>query len=80
MRVRDHVAVSTAGAALLSPWLGRGVLSPWASSILIDADHYLWFCLRQRRLNPVAAVRFFNGLIRRIIQPPASSTVRWCCC
>jgi hypothetical protein len=71
MRVRDHVAVSTAGAALLSPWLGRGVLSPWASSILIDADHYLWFCLRQRRLNPVAAVRFFNE-----VDPPRHPATR----
>jgi 5-methylcytosine-specific restriction endonuclease McrA len=28
--------------------------------VLIDADHYLWFCLRHRRVNPVAAVRFFH--------------------
>ena len=60
MRVRDHAALSTAGAGLLYPWVGRGVLRPWAASILIDADHYLWFCLRRRRLNPLEAVRFFN--------------------
>jgi hypothetical protein len=60
MRVRDHIALSTAGAALLHPWLGRGVLGLWAGSVLIDVDHYAWFCLRHRRCNPRAAVRFFN--------------------
>lgn len=60
MRVRDHVALSTAGAAVLYPWLGRDVVAAWAASILIDADHYVWFCVRERRLNPLAAVRFYN--------------------
>ena len=60
MRVRDHIALSTAGAAMLTPWLGRGALGLWAGGVLIDVDHYVWFCLRERRLNPVAAVRFFN--------------------
>jgi hypothetical protein len=61
MRVRDHIALATAGAALLRPWLGRGAVCLWAGSVLIDADHYAWFCLQQRDWNPVAAVRFFNG-------------------
>jgi hypothetical protein len=61
MRVRDHIAFSTAGAALLWPWLGRGVVGLWAGSVLIDTDHYAWFCLRQRRWSPLAAVRFFNA-------------------
>jgi hypothetical protein len=60
MRVRDHIALSTAGAALLRPWLGRGVLGLWAGSVLIDMDHYVWFCVHERRWNPVAAVHFFN--------------------
>jgi len=60
MRVRDHIAISTAGAALLYPRAGRAVLLPWAASIFIDTDHYLWFCVRHRRLNPAAAVRLFN--------------------
>jgi hypothetical protein len=60
MRVRDHVALSTAGAALLRPWLGRDVLSAWAGGVLIDVDHYVWFCVRERGLSPVAAVRLFN--------------------
>lgn len=71
MRVRDHVVLSTAGAALLYPWFGRGVLGAWAASILIDADHYLWFCLRQRRVDPLAAVRFFNEA-----QPPQHPATR----
>ena len=61
MRVRDHIALSTAGAALLSRRLGRGVVSVWAGGVLIDVDHYVWFCLRERRVNPVSAVRYFNG-------------------
>ena len=60
MRVRDHVLISTVGAALAAPFVGRGALSLWAGGVLIDADHYVWFCLRHRRLSPKAAVRFFN--------------------
>lgn len=61
MRVRDHVALSSAAAVLLYPKLGRSVLGAWAASIFIDVDHYLWFVVRKRRLNPVAAVRSFNS-------------------
>jgi hypothetical protein len=61
MRVRDHIALSTAGSALLSRRLGRGGVSVWAGAVLIDVDHYVWFCLRERRLNLVSAVRYFNG-------------------
>ena len=60
MRVRDHIAASLAGAALLRPWIRRGTAGLVAGGVLIDADHYVWFCLRHRRLNPVAAVRLFN--------------------
>jgi hypothetical protein len=60
MRVRDHIALSTAGAALLHPWLRGGTLPLWAGAVVVDVDHYLWFCLRQRRWNPLAAMRFFN--------------------
>jgi hypothetical protein len=60
MRVRDHIALSTATAAIVRPWLGRGVLGLWAGSVLIDADHYLWFSMRQGRANPLAAMRFFS--------------------
>lgn len=60
MRVRDHIVLSTTGAVALSPFARRAVLAPWLASILIDADHYLWFCWRERRLSPLAAVRAFN--------------------
>ena len=71
MRVRDHVLISTAGAALAAPFIGRGALSLWAGGVLIDADHYAWFCLRQRRLSFPAAVRFFNEA-----DPPQHSATR----
>ena len=60
MRVRDHIALSTGAAAALYPRLRGAVVVPWAASILIDADHYLWFLVRHRRLNPAVAVRLFN--------------------
>lgn len=60
MRVRDHIALSTAGAALLQPWLRRGAIGLWAGGVLVDIDHYLWFCVRQRRWSPLEAMRFFN--------------------
>jgi hypothetical protein len=60
VRVRDHVLISTVGAALTAPFLGRGALGLWAGGVLIDADHYAWFCLRHRCLSLNAALRFFN--------------------
>ena len=60
MRVRDHVLISAAAAALAAPFLGRGATGLLAGGVLIDADHYAWFCLRQRRFSPLAAARFFN--------------------
>ena len=71
MRVRDHVVISAAAAALAAlPW-GPRALGLWAGGVLIDVDHYVWYCLRQRRLNPVAAVRFFNQA-----DPPTHSATR----
>ena len=61
MRVRDHAALSSGAAVLLYPRLRGSVLVPWAASIFIDVDHYLWFLVKHRRLNPAAAVRAFNG-------------------
>ena len=40
MRVRDHIALSTAGAVLVLPRLRGGALGLWAGSVLIDTDHY----------------------------------------
>ena len=73
MRVRDHIAISTAAAAVLLPFVGKkNVALGWAGSILIDADHYLWFVANERRIDPVAAVNFFNEA-----QPPPATNVRW---
>ena len=71
MRVRDHVLISTAGAVLAAPFIGRGALSLWAGGVLIDADHYVWYCLKQRRLSPLAAAQFFNQA-----DPPQHSATR----
>jgi hypothetical protein len=49
-----------AAAALLRRFVRRGAAGLVAGGVLIDADHYAWFCLRHRRLNPLAAVRLFN--------------------
>jgi hypothetical protein len=71
MRVRDHIALSTAGVALARPTARDRALGFWAGSVLIDVDHYLWFCLRERSWKPTAAVRFFNEA-----RPPQHSTTR----
>jgi hypothetical protein len=62
MRVRDHVAISTAAAIVSRRWLGRDALLLWAGAVLIDSDHYLAFCLQEGRVNPAAAVRFYNRI------------------
>jgi len=61
MRVRDHIAISTALAALLYPRLRGRVAVAWAASILIDVDHYLWFVARHKRLSLATAARAFNS-------------------
>jgi hypothetical protein len=71
VRVRDHVLISTAGALLAAPFVGRRALGLWAGGVLIDADHYAWFCLRERRLSPQAAVRFFSAA-----EPPRHQATR----
>jgi hypothetical protein len=60
LRVRDHIALSTAGATAVSPWMGPRAIGLWAGGVLIDTDHYLWFCVHHRRLNPLAGMRAFN--------------------
>ena len=58
--MRDHVAITTAAAAVLYPLVGRRALGVLAGGVLIDCDHYLWFAVRHRSLNLASAVRFFN--------------------
>jgi len=72
MRVRDHIVLATVGAALLAPWLGpRRTAAAWAGSVLIDIDHYIWFVANEGRLDPIAALSFFNEA-----QPPPATNVR----
>jgi hypothetical protein len=71
VRVRDHALISAASAVLAAPFIGCGALGLWAGSVLIDADHYAWYCLKQRRLSPLAAARFFNQA-----DPPQHSATR----
>jgi hypothetical protein len=71
MRVRDHIALSTTGAALLHRRFDRGALGFWVGSVLVDADHYVWFGLRERRWSPLAAMRFFNEA-----HPPQDAATR----
>lgn len=60
MRVRDHVLLSTLTATALRPLLGPSTLRFWAGAVLVDIDHYAWFCVRARTFRPTAAVRYFN--------------------
>jgi hypothetical protein len=60
MRVRDHVLISAAAAGLAAPFLRCGAVGLVAGGVLIDVDHYAWFCLRQRHFSPLAAARFFG--------------------
>ena len=71
MRVRDHVALTTVGAMLLCPRLRGAALAPWAVGILLDVDHYLWFCAHERTVSLKKAVRFFNQA-----QPPQHAGTR----
>src|SRR5262249_2220308 len=56
---------------LLYPRLRGAVLAPWAVCILLDVDHYLWFCVHERTLSLKKAVRFFNQA-----QPPQHAGTR----
>jgi hypothetical protein len=45
---------------LLYPLFGRRVAGAWAASILMDVDHYAWFAVNERSLNPVEAFGYFD--------------------
>src|SRR6266566_4023937 len=42
MRVQEHIKLSALAATMALPWLGKDVLIPLTSSVLIDVDHYIW--------------------------------------
>jgi len=60
MRVEDHIGLSAGMAVVALPWLKRKVWIPFASSVLIDVDHYLWFAVTHRELSLRAAARHFG--------------------
>ena len=60
MRVQEHVKISTAAAIIALPWLKTDVWIPFAASILIDVDHYLWHAFTHHTLSLRAAVHYFE--------------------
>jgi hypothetical protein len=60
MRVEDHIGLSAGMAIIALPLLKRRAWIPFASSVLIDVDHYLWFAVTHRELSLRAAVRHFG--------------------
>jgi hypothetical protein len=60
MRPKEHATISAIAAAAALPWLKQDVWIPYAASILIDVDHYLWHAITQRTLSFRAAVRYYK--------------------
>lgn len=72
MTLREHVILGGGAATVLSPVLGaQGSLVFWASSVLIDADHYWDYLCRNgfRSWSPSKTFAFHRVLIRRIHRP-----------
>lgn len=60
MRIQEHVKLSAIAATIALPWLGKDVVIPLTSSVLIDVDHYLWHATTFRTLSLRAAVKYFG--------------------
>jgi len=60
MRVQEHVKLSAIAATIALPWLGKDVIIPLTSSVLIDVDHYLWHVITNRTFSLRAAVKYFE--------------------
>lgn len=60
MRVQEHLKLSAAAALVAVPWLKKDIWIPFAASIFIDVDHYLWFAITHRTLSLREAVRYFG--------------------
>lgn len=60
MRVQEHLKLSTAAALATAPWLKKDIWIPFAASIFIDVDHYLWYAVTHHTLSLRAAVRYFG--------------------
>jgi hypothetical protein len=71
MRVQEHVKLSALAAVAALPWLGKDVLIPLTSSVLIDVDHYMWHAVTNRTLSLREAVQYFGQA-----DPPKRSEAR----
>jgi hypothetical protein len=60
MRVQEHLKLSALAATMALPWLGKDVLIPLTSSVLIDVDHYLWHAVTFRTLSLRKAAKYFG--------------------
>lgn len=60
MHIREHVQLSAAAALLAAPWLKQEVAIPFAASILIDVDHYVWHALTRHTFSLRAAMQYFG--------------------
>jgi hypothetical protein len=60
MQIQEHIKISTAAALITAPLLKKDVWIPFAASLLIDVDHYLWHAITYRTLSLRAAVRYFG--------------------
>ncbi len=60
MRPQEHAQLSAVAAAAAWPWLKQDVWIPFAASILIDADHYIWHAITQRTLSLRSALHYFQ--------------------
>ncbi len=57
--------IGTVAALAAAPWLGGRAVPLWLGASLADADLYGYYVLRHRRLDPRAAVRYYNTLTGR---------------
>lgn len=60
MQIQEHVKISTVAALLAAPVLKKDIWIPFAASLLIDVDHYLWHAVTYRTLSLRTAVRYFG--------------------
>jgi hypothetical protein len=70
MTVQEHLKLAGAMSVAALPWLKEDVWIPFASSVLIDVDHYVWHAVTRRTLSLRAAARYFGQADPP--QPPAA--------
>ena len=60
MYIREHAIISTLCGVGLYPFFGKEIIIPWAVSVFLDIDHYLWYCIRFRKFSIQGAMNFFE--------------------